>query len=42
VAVRNFDLQRGLDGAQVLVHGAAHVAQAGVVGWGKDVSEDQS
>jgi hypothetical protein len=42
VAVRNFDLQRGLDGAQVRVHGAAQVAQAGVVGWGKDVSEDQS
>jgi len=24
------------------VHGAAQVAQAGVVGWGKNVSEEQS
>ena len=32
VAVGNLDLQRDLDGAQVFVHGAAQVGQAGVVG----------
>jgi len=40
VAVGNLDLQGGLDAAQVHVHRAAQVAQAGVVGWGEQVAKD--
>ena len=42
MAVRDLDLQRQLDAAQVFVHRTAEVTQAGVVGWGEAVSENQA
>ena len=41
VAVRNLHLERRLNGAQMRVHGATQMRQAGVVGRGKQVSENQ-
>jgi hypothetical protein len=41
VAVGYFDLQRNFKGAQVLVHWAAQMAQAGVVQGREEVSKDQ-
>jgi hypothetical protein len=42
VAVCNLDLQGRFDGAQMLVHGAAQVRQAGVVVGCEQVSENQA
>jgi len=41
MAVRNAHLQTGFDGAQVCIHGAAQVRQAGIVVRREGVSDDQ-
>ena len=40
--VRNLDLQRVLDGAQMPVHGAAQVGQAGIIGGREKVTQNQA
>ena len=42
VAVRDADLQAGLDGAKVFVHRPAQMGQAGVVGRREGVADDQA
>jgi hypothetical protein len=41
VAVGDLDVERGLDDAQVLVGRAAEVGEAGVVGRGEEVAQNQ-
>jgi hypothetical protein len=42
VAVRNFELERRFDAAQVLIHGAAQMRQAGVVQGRKKMAQNQA